>query len=140
MQQLIKKLFFVAFSGWIVLFAGTVNSQPKHDFPIALGQSKAIANTNLMIKFKAVLEDSRCPVNAFCTMPGNGRIELEVIDTHGNSESVVLNTDEEPKSKIVMDYQMTLVSLSPQRVEGKSFSGNDYSITLRVERRKTDDK
>jgi len=140
MQQTVKTLFFVALSGWIVLFAGAVNPQPIHDFSVAIGQTTAIENTNLIIKFKAVLEDSRCPVNAFCTMPGNGRIELEVTDNHGNTESVVLNTDEEPKYKIVMDRQIRLVSLSPQRVEGKSFSGNDYSITLRVERRKADDK
>ncbi|MGY6276159.1 hypothetical protein [Methylomonas sp. MgM2] len=135
MQKTFKTLFVTALSGWIVLFAAVVNSQPKHDLSIAIGQSAAIENTNLMIKFKAVLEDSRCPVNAFCTLPGNGRIELEVIDAHRNPKSVVLSTTEEPRSKIVMDHQLTLVSLSPQRVEGESFSEKDYSITLRVEKR-----
>lgn len=135
MNQAFKTLFVIlTFIGWTAVFAIQPQAQVDHNFSLAIGQSTTIEGTGLEIKFKAVLEDSRCPINAFCTMAGNGRVALEILDLGGLSDTAILNTEEDPKTTTTKDYKLTLISLNPPRIEGKSIAEDDYSITLLVEK------
>jgi len=104
------------------------------EFSLGLGQSAMTADGKLVIKFKAVLEDSRCPVNVVCVWAGNGKVEFEVIDIDGQTKSVALNTEEEPKAAAFKGHRLTLLALDPPRRDGVSIVPMDYVVTIRVQK------
>ena len=105
---------------------------------MGIGQTASIEGEKLVIKFKAVLEDSRCPVNVVCVWAGNGKVEFEVIDIDGQNKTVILHTEDEPRAIALKRHKLTLISLNPPRVDGVSISPGDYSVTLHVERKSSD--
>ncbi|WP_374086694.1 hypothetical protein [Methylomicrobium lacus] len=126
----------------VVLFFAGINmgfAEPGRIFldkecTLGLGQSAMTADGKLVIKFKAVLEDSRCPVNVVCVWAGNGKVEFEVIDIDGQKKSVALNTEEEPKAAAFKGHRLTLLSLDPPRRDGVSLLPEDYFVTIRVQK------
>jgi hypothetical protein len=108
------------------------------EFSLGIGQTATIEGEALVIKFKAVLEDSRCPVNVVCVWAGNGKVEFEIFDIDGQNKTVILNTEEEPRATTLKGHKLTLISLNPPRIDGVSISPGDYSVTLRVERKSSD--
>lgn len=108
------------------------------EFSLVTGQAITIEGERLVIKFKAVLEDSRCPVNVTCVWTGNGKVFLEILDIDGKSQTVILNTEDEPKEIALKGYKLTLISLNPPRIDGVSLSPSDYVARLSVERASSD--
>ncbi|MGR8930001.1 MAG: hypothetical protein ACU836_05120 [Gammaproteobacteria bacterium] len=104
------------------------------EMTLPLGQSVKLNQANLIIKFKAVPEDSRCPINAFCIMPGNGQVELEIRGLDPAYKIIALNTHEGSQAVTLSNYLLKLVSLNPPRIEGKSIGTADYSVTLSIEK------
>ncbi|MFZ2169160.1 MAG: hypothetical protein WAW61_05925 [Methylococcaceae bacterium] len=136
MYQWFKYIFvFMAFIWSSVASAGSANVLIDKEFSLGLGQIASIEVEKLVIKFKAILEDSRCPVNVVCVWAGNGKVELEIIDFDGQNKAVILNTEKEPKATQLKRHKLTLISLNPPRIDGVSISPGDYSVTLRVERK-----
>ena len=136
MYQWFKYIFvFMAFIWSSVASAGSANVLIDQEFSLGLGQIASIEGEKLVIKFKAVLEDSRCPVNVVCVWAGNGKVELEIIDFDGQNKAVILNTEKEPKATQLKRHKLTLISLNPPRIDGVSISPGDYSVTSRVERK-----
>ena len=135
MRQWFQYLFaVVAVIGW-----STASTAPLgHEFSLDINHVATIEGTNLVIKFKAVVEDSRCPVNAVCTWAGNGQTELEVLDIDGQQKMVILNTSDDPKAVILKAHKLNLIALRPPRVDGMSIPLDEYSVTLRVERKAPD--
>ena len=107
-------------------------------FSVATGHAATIEGERLVIHFKAVLEDSRCPVNAVCVWAGNGKVEFEILDIDGQNKTVTLNTEEEPRATTLNRNKLKLISLNPPRVDGVSISPGDYSVTLRIEKKLPD--
>ena len=118
--------------------AGSANVLIDKEFSLGIGQTASVEGEKLVIKFKAVLEDSRCAINVVCVWAGNGKVEFEVLDTDGQNKSVILNTEEEPKYVTLKKHKLKLISLNPPRVDGVSISPGDYSVTLLIERKPTD--
>lgn len=108
------------------------------DFSLSAGQSANIESERLVIKFKTVLEDSRCPINAVCVWAGNAKVEIEVIDINGQNKTVILNTEDEPKAEALKAHLLTLIALNPPRTDGVSILPGDYAVKLRVERKSSD--
>jgi hypothetical protein len=115
--------------------AGPTNVFLSKEFSLGIGQSASVEGEGLVIKFKAVLEDSRCPINVVCVWAGNGKVEFEVMDTDGQNKSVFLNTEEEPGEVTLKRHKLKLIYLNPPRIDGVSISPGDYSVTLLVERK-----
>ena len=103
------------------------------EFSLGIGQTASIEGEKLVIKFKAVLEDSRCPVNVLCVWAGNGKVEFEILDIDGQNKTIILNTEDEPKAITLKEHKLTLISLNPPRIDGVSISPGDYTVTLRFE-------
>jgi len=118
--------------------AGPAKVLINKEFSLGIGQTATIEGEKLVIKFKAVLEDSRCPINVVCVWAGNGKVEFEVLDIDGQNKTVILNTEEEPRATALKGHKLTLISLNPPRIDGVSISPGDYAVTLRVERKSSD--
>lgn len=140
MYQLFYKYIVVVlfFTGLSVASADPANVLIDKEFSLGIDQTASIKGEKLVIKFKAVLEDSRCPVNVVCVWAGNGKVEFEIHDIDGQNKTVILNTEEEPRFTLLKGHKLILISLNPPRIDGVSNSPGDYSVTLRVERKSSD--
>ena len=118
--------------------ADPVNALVDKEFSLGIGQTANIAGEKLFIKFKSVLEDSRCPVNVVCVWAGNGKVEFEILDIDAHNKIVTLSTEDGPGSITLKGHKLTLIALTPSRVDGISISPGDYAVTLRFERKPTD--
>ena len=102
------------------------------DFALRLGQSATVAGAQMTVTFRAVLKDSRCPVDVGCFWAGNGKAALDVVDAEGHSMAINLNTELEPRAARVGSYELRLVSLAPDPVAGVRIPQGEYIVTLRV--------
>ena len=136
MYRLYTYIFVIIALIWsIPASAGPAKVSLDKEFSLGIGQSASIDGEKLVIKFKAVLEDSRCPINVVCVLAGNGKVEFEVHDIEGQNKTIILNTDDEPRLATLKEHKLKLVSLNPPRIDGVSISPGDYSVTLYVERK-----
>jgi hypothetical protein len=139
MYRLFKYIFVIMAFIWLsAALAGPAKVSIDKELSLGIGQAASIEGEKLVIKFKSVLEDSRCPVNAVCVWAGNGKVEFDILDIDGQNKTVILNTEDEPKAIILKGHKLTLVSLNPPRIDGVSISPGDYSVTLRVDRKSPD--
>lgn len=86
----------------------------------------------MTVTFRAVLEDSRCPVHVDCFWAGNGKVALDVVDAEGHRMAIIVNTELEPRAAPVGPYELRLISLAPDPVAGVRISEGEYIVTLRV--------
>jgi hypothetical protein len=136
MNQLFK--YFIVIMTLICM--STTSADPGNvlinkEFSLGIGQTASIEREKLFINFKAVLEDSRCPVNVVCVWAGNGKVEFEILDIDGQNKTLTLNTEDEPRATTLKGHKLKLISLNPPRVDGVSISPGDYSVTLLVEKK-----
>ena len=128
-------LVILAFTGLSAVSAETIKVFIDREFSLDIGQTAHIEGDELFIKFKAVLEDSRCPVNVLCVLAGNAKVEFEIRDIDGQNKTIALNTEDEPKNTNLKGHKLTLLSLSPPRIDGASIAPEQYAVTLHVERK-----
>lgn len=136
MNQLFKYFIVIMTLIWM----STTSADPGNvlinkEFSLGIGQTASIEKEKLFINFKAVLEDSRCPVNVVCVWAGNGKVEFEILDIDGQNKTLTLNTEDEPRATTLKGHKLKLISLNPPRVDGVSISPGDYSVTLLVEKK-----
>jgi hypothetical protein len=119
-----------------LLLAGCVSVPPARapvkfgeEFTLALGESAGIETKSVAVRFDAVLEDSRCPMNARCIWEGNARIALAV--TGSLRARYELNTSSRFNTREkITDFVIELRRLEPDRVAGAPTKG--YIATLFV--------
>ena len=99
------------------------------EFDISFGQQIAIQNTELKLKFKSVLEDSRCPEGFLCFWEGNAKILLDV-----NQTEIALNTLLDPRQVFYEGYTITLRSLSPLPKSGVRVEPEEYVAQIVVDK------
>jgi len=134
MQSLKYPFVLLAFIAFGVMAADLGKSgMIDRDFSLAIGKTVEVEGEDFYIRFKAVPEDSRCPANALCTSQGNAQVQLEILGTYDQHQTIVLNTDNEPKAMTVKGHRVILIALNPSRIDGESISAGDYAVTLRVE-------
>ena len=139
MYRLFKYIFVIMAFIWLsTASAGPVKALIDKEFSLGISQTASIEGEKLVIKFKAVLEDSRCPIIVVCVWAGNGKVEFEILDIDGQNKTVILNTEEEPRAVTLKGHKLKLISLNPPRIDGVSISSGDYSVTLLVEKKSAD--
>jgi hypothetical protein len=133
--------------GCLISFAGCAANpparapvKPGEEFTLALGESVGIDQRGVIVEFKDVVEDSRCPMNARCVWEGNARIAIQVsaltagraADTYDVAEGKIeLNTSTRFNTREkIADFVIELRRLEPDRVAGAPTQG--YVATLFV--------
>ncbi len=98
---------------------------------LGLGDQRVVGSST--VRFSAVREDSRCPVDATCIWAGNARIEVTISPLAGDgpAQVVTLNSFLEPKVALAQGLRLSLVGLSPDPRVGRPTAG--YRAELRVE-------
>lgn len=92
----------------------------------AIGQQ--VSAGTVMLMPTAVLEDSRCPVNARCIWAG--QVRIQVVVTSGAVQQLVEYTLGTPVT--VLGKTVTLVSVRPETVAGSSIPSAAYEFDFEV--------
>ncbi len=104
---------------------------PGQTFRLRIGESARVEGLSLAVTFRAVLEDTRCPIDVHCIVAGNGRVQLEVRGVRGAGR-VVLNTTGEPRESPMGSHRIRLHDLRPGRLAGPEIPPQTYEIDLDV--------
>ena len=113
-------LSFAAFA-----LAGCTSVQPVQAGPTA-GLSQVAYTNGLYVRPIAVVEDSRCPINAVCVWAGRLVVRSEV---RGGSWKKVLDL-ELGKSEPVADGALTLIAAEPSKLAGTPADPLAYRFTF----------
>ena len=100
----------------IAIFGSTFTSATSAKFEtikVMVGKTKVTNVGKVTIKFIAVEEDSRCPINARCASAGNARVKLEVSVGKGAARTIELNSGVEPRSITANGYVFEFIELTP---------------------------
>jgi hypothetical protein len=100
------------------------------EFEIAVGQDARVQGSNIVIRFRGVTNDSRCPSDVQCVWAGNAVVNLDLSGEGLSGAS--LNTTLEPKSVRYGGYAIGLVGLKPVPKSGTAIPALEYVATLRV--------
>jgi hypothetical protein len=100
------------------------------EFTLRVGQSAAITELGLWMRFNQVVDDSRCPANVVCVWEGDGAVLMEVAPLNGDSKESVLHTSVEPHSIPLGRAELRLVKLDPYPAASGAIDPNAYVVTL----------
>ena len=100
---------------------------------LAPGQTAAVTEAGIALRFDGVSGDSRCPGDAICIQGGDALVQIAVIPSGGHSRAYALHTgDMRPVSHA--NLTIALVELSPYPFSSRPIQPADYRATLRVTR------
>jgi hypothetical protein len=101
------------------------------EFVLGYGETAAVGP--LTLRFVAVTEESRCPINLMCVRAGNGRIQVAAA-SRGHSDILDLGIPEGPNFATFDGHVIELVHLDPLPVSpNPPPSHASYRATLRVD-------
>jgi hypothetical protein len=110
-----------------------INVSPPSEVRLALGQSLRLSNPDLKIRFTAVPDDSRCPINVVCVWAGDARLAFEASGSIQRQFELHLPTEQMgPRSIVLGTYQIEVLSLEPAPTAGRPTRPEDYRVTLTV--------
>jgi hypothetical protein len=135
--RVVTLLSFLAAAGLALLACGGSSpAEPglERDFELAGGASALVEGTDLSIRFVAVPNDSRCPVDVQCITEGDATVALALEGGGAADQTVELHTLDEPKRAQHGGYTVALVALRPRPVSTRPTPLGDYTATLRVRR------
>jgi hypothetical protein len=90
-----------------------VIADPGVSFTLEPGQTAAVKGTDARITFKAVREDSRCPVDVTCVWAGDAKAEI-VISRDGAAEETRILSITPPNNEVqVGNLRIRFRSLAP---------------------------
>ncbi len=105
----------------------------NQEFVLAPGESAAIDDTSIRIRFNGVEGDSRCPADAVCITGGDALVKIDVLESGGRVTPLVLHTgDMRPVTH--GDLTIALVQLQPYPFSSRTIDPSEYRATLKVSR------
>lgn len=109
----------------LLLTACTTTSMPRTDGnDVALGQEAVVDGP--VVKPVAVLEDSRCPMNARCVWAGRVRVKMLWLRPEGNQVFELTLGEAKPLS----DGAITLTSVRPDKLTNLVIKPADYRFSF----------
>jgi hypothetical protein len=107
-----------------------IQAEVGREFDLAVAQEAKVQGSNVVIRFRGVTNDSRCPSDVQCVWAGNA---VAGFDLSGAGQSdASLNTTLDPRSVSYGGYTILLVGLKPAPRTGSTIPALEYVATLRV--------
>ncbi len=127
MESISKELVFSVYDG-----VSAISDEP---FTLPIGQSARITideRDSILVRFVDILEDSRCPINAYCIRAGSATVLLEVTSVYGSMHLDLAVGDRHKSAVRVIGYTLRLLDVQPYPVIDKGIDKDDYTITLLI--------
>lgn len=112
--------------------ATAVQVQTSREFDISAGQEAHVQGTAIVVRFRSVSNDSRCPSDVQCVWAGNAVVGLTLSQGDGPTTEASLNTTLEPQLTKFAGHTIKLVGLKPVPQSGKPIANGAYVATLEV--------
>ncbi len=106
------------------------------EFSSKPGQHISISGENLIVEFKSVSNDSRCPAGAQCVSAGNAEVNVELTKTGNSPFTVQLNTAG-PDTANYLNYTIRVTDLQPNPTLGSTIPQSEYTAKLIVIKNQT---
>lgn len=103
-------------------------------FRLSPGQRVAVGDDGLVVGFRGVRDDSRCPTDVECVWSGDAAVVVSVAVGRAASRTITLHTDLEPRAARIGELALRLVSLAPEPVSTRRIEPGAYVAALVVER------
>ena len=116
--------------------SGVVEKTPSAvSVVLAIGASKRVPDTNLTVKFEAVVADSRCPTGTTCVWAGDTAVKIQMTAPKTTPASAVLHTNLRTAPPVVHDgWRIKLIGVTPAPTADGPPRPEDYRITLLIDR------
>lgn len=105
---------------------------------IKADRSIVVGADGIRVKFRTLVEDSRCPKGSMCVLAGKATVALDVAKRKSQPTTVYLtNQAGQPRlaETQVSGYRLKLVEVRPFPIVGKAIDSKDYEITLIIAKR-----
>lgn len=112
--------------------------------PLHVGESMRY-DKGLKITFLSVSKDSRCPMGAFCIVPGDAEVVLRIKVGDQPAKNYRLHTDDQPRHLVIpandfptgmvgipKSYVIKIDGLTPRPRIGKKTLQSDYELSLGI--------
>ena len=110
-----------------------VAGQMGQTFELRPGQTARVGTGGLLVGFRGVSQDSRCPIDVTCVWEGDAQLNLSATIERMAWTSLQVHTNVEPRSARFREYTITVLELRPAPREGQPIASGSYVATLRVE-------
>jgi hypothetical protein len=132
-MSLVMMLLTAGPQGCVGAAVAAVRATPGEAFRLGIGQSAALEDGSLEVRFEAVPSDSRCAKGEACVWEGDAVVRLDARSAAG-SETIELHTSSRGPSAAGFDgWRIELLALEPPPIAGAE-RAPAYVATLRVAR------
>ena len=113
-----------------------IKASPGQEFSLAVSQRAELTGEDLIVTFKDVSEDSRCPKNVTCIWEGRAVCNLTVQKT-GVTGELVLTQPGLTLTPATQEYQGYQYSfrVEPYPEAGKNIAKSDYRLVMNIRRK-----
>ncbi len=128
-----KNIWLIGAGLLLMLAVGCDNRDPlpANHFRVNFDKTEKIGVNNVSVTFQKLVEDSRCPKNAYCIWAGQAVIDLEIND--GWVGSLTLNVEDQAAKKLIYEgYEYTLIDVLPYPDADKLVNEKQYEIILKI--------
>lgn len=113
--------------------AATVEARQGETFRLRPGETARLAGSGLLIGFRAITQDSRCPSDVVCVWQGDASARVRLSADGRDFTSFDLHTALDPKAASFAGRTITLVAVEPYPNSAGAIDPGRYVITLRVD-------
>jgi len=94
-----------------------------------VGETRQVIG-GLAVQFRALVSESRCPMNAVCVWQGDAAVRLHLTAAGGQQADTTLHTTLEPRAVQFGGYDIGLVHVEPYPVADQKPDSTAYVVTL----------
>ena len=115
--------------------AGPTPSQDS-EIVLAPGASARLTDTNLIVYFEEVVEDSRCPTGVSCVWEGDAAVRIRIDNPKVSLSRYTLHTNSQFVREAEQDgVLLRLVDVAPHPLADRKTQPDDYRVTLSIKRK-----
>jgi hypothetical protein len=96
------------------------------------GGMARIGASGVVVAFRRVEQDSRCPIDALCVWAGDAAVRIELTTDRQVWSPATLHSFLDPKAVDFAGYVFRLVEVAPPNVSTQATQPDDYVIALEV--------
>ena len=113
--------------------AATVDAREGDTFRLPVGGMARVGRDGLLVAFRGVSTESRCPTDVTCVWEGDAAVRLNVTVGRMAWRPIDLHTGIDPRSIEFQGHTIRLVSLEPSPTSDEPIDPARYVATLRVD-------
>lgn len=107
-----------------------VTSEVDQPVTLHMGESARIGSPALVVRFVAVVADSRCPTRAECVWAGDGAVAEEITPAGGTARADTLHTLLDPKVAVLDGWTVAFTDLALYPDVPDGIASNEYTATF----------